>query len=517
MVWQRLRQLLKTSRESFLDQVFDFNTCQQQTLFDICQTNSQSVAGKLWRFAEVRTVGDFQTRCPVNTYETLAPEILTNASRFTSPLFSEPVIAFELTGGSQSGGRLIPYNASLLNDFRTALFAWFSDVMDAYDLKDGTIFWPISPPAASKRREHDGIPVGMGSDASYFGEEVSSLFSEILAVPFELSVTNVADWQFETCKALLKAEDLTLVSVWSPTFFTELLKYIKEHRWTLLSSIELEVLPDRAIRLREACSAIEPDWRCIWPNLRLISSWCDGPAWTFALELQRAFPHVAFQGKGLLATEAVMSIPLAAARDPVLVPTSCFYEFRGENQEILSADNILVGGSYDLLITTRAGLYRYEIGDRILVTGFFGNAPMVRFLGRIGSSDLCGEKLTEYFVSACLAKFPGFAVLAARKDSENTGYDLIVDSSWCQSILDEKLIFDLEKSLRENPQYDLARVLGQLKPLTVRKVPNLISSFQKSQVEHGRRLGDLKPPVLVHDRAWLDSLPYPSGEIHESL
>ena len=518
MVWENLRRLLKASRETFVDQVFDFNACQRRTLLDICSLNRHCVTGKLWHFADVTSVKDFQSHCPVNTYESLAPEILTNATEFMSPLFSEPVLAFEVTGGSQSGGRLIPYNESLLKDFRLALFAWFADVIEAYDLREGTIFWPISPPAAGKRNEHDGLPVGMGSDAAYFGEEVASLFGQILAVPFELSTKNMAEWQMEMCKALMKAEDLALVSVWSPTFFTELLKYIKEHRWALLSSLESEISPEHAARLRDACSSLEPEWWKIWPKLRLISSWCDGPAATFALELQRSFPYVAFQGKGLLATEAVISVPLAAARDPVLVPTSCFYEFRSEDQEILTAEDVIVGASYDLLITTRGGLYRYDIGDRILVTGYFGTAPMVRFLGRVGTSDLCGEKLSEYFVGACLAKLPGYAVLAARQEPEDIGYELIADASWCHDILDEKLISDLEQSLRKNPQYDLARMLGQLKPLTVRKIPNLISSFQKSQVEHGRRLGDIKPPVLVQDRDWLASLHnLPVGSIHESL
>ncbi len=518
MVWEKLRRLLKPSRETFLNQVFDFHANQQRTLLDICQLNSHCVAGKLWRFAEVKTVYDFQAHCPVNTYESLGPSILTNAAECMSPLFSEHVLSFEVTGGSNSGGRLIPYNGSVLRDFRQALFAWFSDVMEAYDLRDGTIFWPISPPAPGKRNEHDGVPVGMGSDASYFGDEVASLFGQILAVPYDLSVHSMEAWQKETCKALLKAEDLTLVSVWSPTFFTELLKYIKEHRWALLGSLQTEISSEHATRLSDACSSFEPEWSKIWPNLRLISSWSDGPAATFAVELQRSFPHVAFQGKGLLATEAVISIPLAAARDPVLVPTACFYECRGEDQKIISAEDVQVGASYDLLITTRGGLYRYDIGDRILVTGFFGTAPMVRFLGRVGTSDLCGEKLSEYFVGACLAKLPGYAVLAARQDPEDIGYELLADLSWCQELLEEELIADLEESLRKNPQYNLARMLGQLKPLTMRKIPDLIGSFQKSQVELGRRLGDIKPPVIVQDPSWLKSLQYlPQGGLNESL
>jgi hypothetical protein len=142
----------------------------------------------------------------------------------------------------------------------------------------------------------------------------------------------------------------------------------------------------------------------------------------------------------------------------------------------------------------------------------------VRFLGRSGTSDLCGEKLSEYFVGACLAKLPGYALLAARQDPDDLGYDLVADESWCQDILEEKILADFEQSLRKNPQYDLARGLGQLKPLTIRKIPDLIGSFQKSQMQEGRRLGDIKPPVIVRDHRWLDSLHFgASGSIHEPL
>ncbi|NJM84548.1 MAG: GH3 auxin-responsive promoter family protein [Tabrizicola sp.] len=44
-------------------------------------------------------------------------------------LTDEPVLAFELTGGSSGGRRVVPYTASLLADFQELLSAWFGDLL----------------------------------------------------------------------------------------------------------------------------------------------------------------------------------------------------------------------------------------------------------------------------------------------------------------------------------------------------------------------------------------------------
>src|SRR5690606_23717403 len=74
----------------------------------------------------------------------------------------------------------------------------------------------------------------------------------------------------------------------------------------------------------------------IWPRLALLSCWADGPAARFADQLQARLPHVTLQPKGLLATEAMVSLPWLDDVDDtdgtddagaVLAVTSHFLEF----------------------------------------------------------------------------------------------------------------------------------------------------------------------------------------------
>ena len=69
----------------------------------------------------------------------------------------------------------------------------------------------------------------------------------------------------------------------------------------------------------------------------------------------------------------------------VLVPRAMFFEFipiEIGDSGILFADQVEVGKSYEVIITTVSGLYRYRLGDVVKVVGFFNNTPLLEFLYR---------------------------------------------------------------------------------------------------------------------------------------
>lgn len=144
-------------------------------------------------------------------------------------------------------------------------------------------------------------------------------------------------------------------------------------------------------------------------------------------------------------------------------------EFVGADGEARLCDELAVGESYALVVTTASGLYRYAIGDVVECVAIEGAAPRLRFAGRAGvTSDLVGEKLTEAFAASALAGLPCPAQLAARADPP--GYVLLLDSDDAQAAA---LAAPVEARLCDNPQYAYARKLGQLAPLGVEPRPGL--------------------------------------------
>ena len=108
------------------------------------------------------------------------------------------------------------------------------------------------------------------------------------------------------------------------------------------------------------------------------------------------------QGKGLLATEAPMTIPLIKAQGCVPVLNEVFFEFEHQGN-IYHLHELELGKVYSIIISQKGGLYRYRIGDRVRVTHYYLKTPCLEFLGRTETtSDLVGEKLHEDFVQDTL-------------------------------------------------------------------------------------------------------------------
>ena len=75
---------------------------------------------------------------------------------------------------------------------------------------------------------------------------------------------------------------------------------------------------------------------------------------------------------------------------------------------VLRSHQLDAGQDYFLLLTTSAGLYRYDIRDLVRVKGYLGQAPLIEFLNKgAHACSLAGEKLTEHQVVAAAAAVAG--------------------------------------------------------------------------------------------------------------
>jgi hypothetical protein len=243
------------------------------------------------------------------------------------------------------------------------------------------------------------------------------------------------------------------------------------------------------------------DSRILWPELKLVSCWTDASSAPFSTELGQRLPHAKFQGKGLLSTEGVTTIPDAQGV-PVLAADSGFFEFLDARETPWFAWELSSGNQYEVVITTAGGLYRYRTGDMVQCEGYSGDLPVLRFQGRQGLvSDLVGEKLTEQFVATCLYDIPGFRMLIPHTQGKPK-YLLILDQR--SDIDSASVVAAVEERLSKNAQYEYARRIGQLDSLQVRTVINPLEKFVQQMTRSGARLGDIKVPSLRPETNWLE-------------
>jgi hypothetical protein len=451
--------------------------------------DAASAFGREHGFAGLRDYAGFARRVPVRTWVDFEPWIRRVQAGEAAVLTNERVTHLAPTSGSSGARKLIPFTAGLQAGFSAAVGAWMTDLVRTRPaVLGGASYWAVSPAVDTDVNDGTGpVPVGFADDAEYLGGLRAWLVRHALGVPGDLRHERDPEtFWLRTLICLLARRDLRLISVWHPSFL-ELLLAAADRHWAAIGSL----LADRT-RAAELGRLGPRAWTRWWPRLQAISCWGDQAAEPGWRDLGRRFPGVLVQAKGLLATEAAVTIPWRGAYP--LAVTAHFFEFIDEAGDVRRAHELDPGRSYETVVTNGGGLWRYRLGDRVECTGRVAATPTLRFLGRAGNvSDLCGEKLSEPFVAEVLRALwpegerPRLALLRARDDT--AGYDLLLSGGLAEGTVER-----LEAALSANPHYAAARRLGQLAKVRPILVPN------EAALDFGRperiRLGDAKPTVL---------------------
>lgn len=529
---------------------------QARLLKDYLRANQHTRYGRRFNFASINSVEDYQRLVPLTTYDDYVGDIERIANGESNILTAGPVQMFELSSGTTSASKFIPYTASLKAEFQRGLAPWIVNLFTHHpQLKNGPAYWSITPLAEGRRVTPGGIPVGFEEDSAYLGP-LGAFVESALAVPNAVKhIQDVAVFRYLTLLFLLRESGLRLISVWNPTFLALLLAPLPDRWDQLLADIAKGTITppgplDPALsrllqkklrsdprRARELASKDPGDLSRLWPHLNLISCWADGPSSPYAQQLAERFPAVPLQGKGLLATEAFVSFPLirmASVRSDdfsrlsrnateaattksssVLAITSHFFEFlpapAGSPDPAAQprlAHQLEKSQTYTVVTTTGGGFYRYQLHDVVEVVDFANQTPCIRFVGKTDRiSDRFGEKLHEQFVASALARIfserclsPRFAMLAPDDGDRCFRYTLYLELPPGQRA--DNLHHNLDQALSQNFHYAYCRKLGQLAEPHIALVVGGADAYLRACQQRGQKLGNIKPALLDKATGW---------------
>ena len=494
---------------------------QRQILLQLLERNANSLYGKKHGFASIRSVQEYQQRVPVVSYDDLAPWVERIKTGEAGVLTTKPVLMFEKSSGSASAAKYIPYTRTLQAQFRSALGPWITDMYRSFPgLDDGSAYWLVTPLSRERETTVAATPVGFESDTEYFSPVARWILRKAAATPPELArVANLESCIYLTLLYLLQARSLTFISVWNPSFLLILLEKLEHYGDRLVRDLvngrtESPLLPVVARSLRRDAYQAEKlkamlrrgciETAVVWPHLRLISCWTSAESARVVPEIKQRFPGVAIQGKGLLATEGVVSIPIETYEGCVAAVTSHFLEFIDDSGNCRLISELEEGATYSVLLTTGGGLWRYKLGDQVKVKGFAKRTPILEFLGKEDCvSDLRGEKINAFFVANVLADFDScrsstFAMLAP-SDAAIPHYTLFLESPLCKLDLAHRI----DEQLQANPHYAYCRRLGQLGELHLFRVrQGAREAFLKHCEALGQRAGAVKFVSLSKRAGW---------------
>ncbi|EKD26390.1 MAG: GH3 auxin-responsive promoter [uncultured bacterium] len=343
------------------------------------------------------------------------------------------------------------------------------------------------------------------------------------------TIKDIKDFQYALALFLVAEESLSLISVWSPTYLMLLCKLIEteceriskdlmQGSVSLLNSPVPKIISKffkphkkRQLIFKNFLSEGKMDFSQLWPSLDLISCWKDGPSAYYIPYIQKYFPETTIQGKGLLATEGVISIPFEDFQGHVPACSSHFLEFQNENNEVYLLHQIRKGESYKVILTTGGGLYRYALNDIITVSDIKQGVPLINFESRDQVSDLAGEKLHVVFLTDALNKVSKllsmraiFMIFSRRGEKNSRGYIIYWEPEQNDSSLEQlkKLESNLEEELLKNYHYAYARKIGQLDRLRLFLIEkDGQKNYSEACYKNNMQIGTIKPGIIdIHNK-----------------
>lgn len=485
---------------------------QESILMDTLRKNSSTAYGEKFQFNKIRSYEEYSQSIPViDDYSQIHGYVKDMMAGKYDVLFSGKPLFFETTSGSSSLAKFIPYNDKLKSEFKAAVAVWMWDLYQ-FDRQifSGKAYWSLSPAMKEQGTTEAGIRIGVDNDADYFDPITSMLLRQVFAIPPHIQkIKDPSEFYLQSWKHLLASSNLSFISVWSPQFLLKLMDFFIDNfqeisKMANLPSTNIDII-------KSAITEKNLTLELLFPSLRMISCWTNAQSAIWLNQLQKISGNIPIQGKGLLATEGVVSIPLGM-NNHVLSYTSHFYEFKDDHGDVYTAEKIVEGVNYEVLITTGAGLYRYNTHDLVKCTGHYESVPCLEFLGRSGNvSDMTGEKLsensiTEVFLRAQERFHEIVALFLLPVKAENSGgYKLIIESTVSDN--GKTICAFVEAQLSENPYYHQGLALGQLNKLIhleVRKgfTQKLILYYQETKKIKD---GDIKLPLL-YPLGFLDNL-----------
>ncbi|HXI55112.1 MAG TPA: GH3 auxin-responsive promoter family protein [Polyangia bacterium] len=467
----------------------------------------------------------FRARVGEHSYPDLADAIEQQRRGASAQLTGAHCHRYQPTSGSSSSMKWIPYTAGFLAELDAAISPWGFDLYrQVPPIARGRHYWSLSWMPTNLRA---ATAANLNDDRGLLSWS-KRLFSAMTAPvpPWVATTSSSDDSLFATLCFLAAAADLTLISVWSPTFALNLLERLGSQRDAIVAVLDegrwddehrhLPGRPPHSLRaaqlLRGWDGRLDPTFFAeLWPMLSLVSAWDTSTSARWAARLAQLLPHAGFQGKGLWATEGAVTIPY---RDQYpLALRSHYYEFvdLGDDKPYFSWQ-LRAGQIVRPLLTTSGGLLRYGLKDRLAVRGFLGSTPCFEFLDRIDDVDMVGEKMSPEAARTALDAIAGddtcrpltlLAVTPSRLDGDDTG-DGAGDKpgyvALCEgptAAVDQRRGDLLDDSLRAAFHYNLARDLGQLAPARVLTVADARRLYQEIGEARGMVVGNIKPEALL--------------------
>ena len=517
---------------------------QEKTLRKMLYLSKDTVYGREHHFAEIldaktdiELYARYQQYVHKQDYEKLRPYV--NRAKMGAPdiLFPGHPVMYATTSGTTAEPKWIPITKHYLKRIygkMTRLWL-FNFIRHRQMVFSGSVVIIVGK--AVEGRALDGTV--FGSVSGLTRKDVPQFIKKHYA--FSSSVYDIPDYnaRYYAIMRLSIEQDVTMLVTANPSTIVEMQhnaieyydKYVEDiENGTINKDLdiplhirqeleaELKPNPKRAAELRRLKEQYyTPLPRHYWPNLQTLSTWKCGNTKVYLDKFQGSFPdHICHQEIGYFSSECRFGFVMDEGIDTTLFPHFHYYEFIAEedlenpNPRFWQLYELEEGKRYSPIVTTYAGLYRYDVSDLVEVGPKYLGTPTIHMVQKVnGIVNITGEKLQEnQFMTSVqnaekeLDMPTKFSIAFA--DVERSTYHFYFEFANQQTSQEdaERFAAVVDTELKNmNIEYEAKRDSLRLKqPITHRLRSNAFDQFKQASIADGSgRDGQFKLNLLLQD------------------
>ncbi|XP_010453394.1 PREDICTED: 4-substituted benzoates-glutamate ligase GH3.12 [Camelina sativa] len=360
----------------------------------------------------------FKKNVPIVTYEDIKPYLDRIVNGESSDLISaRPITGFLLSSGTSGGAqKMMPWNNKYLDNL-TFIYDLRSQVITKHvkGLEEGKGMMFLF--TKQEIMTPSGLPARVAT-SSYFKSDYfknrSSNWYYSYTSPDEviLCPNNTESLYCHLLCGLVQRDEVVRTGSIFASVMVRAIKVL-ENSWEELcsnirsgqlsnwvtdlgcqSSVSLVLggpRPELADAIEEICNqSWEGIVKRLWPNIKFIETVVTGSMGQYVPMLNYYCDDLPLVSTTYGSSETTFGInldPLCKPEDVsyAFMPNMSYFEFiptDGDNNDVVDLEDVKLGCTYEPVVTNFAGLYRMRVGDIVLVTGFYNNAPEFKFVRR---------------------------------------------------------------------------------------------------------------------------------------
>ena len=527
-------------RRDYLNKARRGKELSEKLLLKIIRKNKDTEYGKKYGFSQINSIDDFRKRVPLSTYEDYKEYIeQTRLHGKQNLITSTKITKFAATSGTTSIKKYIPQISSTFVVFFKCCCIFVNQCVNALRRRKISSFnsrgFLVSEVTDAYESEDEKGTTGYFTQ--YAASAVKVFMPIFTQIPEEvIACGEIEDREYIKCRYALQERSLKYTIATFMSLVTYSIGYIEDNFELLIEDIEKGIInpdirisesirdklqanlkpdPERAAELRKIMTTPSetPLISRIWPDMSFITAIGSADFEPFTKTVQGLCnDDVTFNYSLYACSESMIGVAINPDDPRYLLLDTNFYEFipvdSEKPDETLLMNELEIGKLYEIVLTTKAGFYRYMLRDVVRVVGYEGETPLVVFAYRANFvTDMCGVHITGDHLSSSirdLEKEYNLHVtdysLYANTDYRNMHFKLFVEF---EQDIDKEDIGKMESSLEECIQhyawdYKDYRRVEQINPLelcVVRK--GTYFNYRKDLLSHGASSNQLKAMRLI--------------------